>query len=70
LSSYLYEIPIEAALRPSTVIIFLPPVEKHGLSILNVKSRLSKNGFLNGIGFDFPPPNSNGPLGYGNVLVP
>ena len=49
---------------------YFPPEENAGLSILSLKSHLWKNGFLNVIGVPFPPPNVNGPFGYGNELDP
>jgi len=51
--------------------MFLPPVLNAGLSILTLKSLLSKNGFLNWIGLALAPyPNLNGPFGCGKALLP
>lgn len=69
-SSALYAILIYASLRGSNGSSYFPPEEKAGLSILNLKSHLWKNGFLNVIGVPLPPPKVNGPFGYGNELEP
>jgi len=69
-SSALYVIPIYASLRGSNGNSYFPPEENAGLSILSLKSHLWKNGFLKVIGVPFPPPNVNGPFGYGNELDP